>query len=220
MDLKNLALFEGVSAADLAVIQSYLHEKTFKKGEVILSEGAPCEKIFIVHSGRVKIYRTTNSGREQILEMLGPGATCACHPGAADWLCNTTAEAVAPSKVLFLSRERFAHLVQTNAKVSQALNRIFADKLRCLGSLIEEVSLKDVKKRLVKFILDMLAENAGAKKETLLIPFTREELAQRLGAARETVTRHLQQLKRKKLIDLQPHQIVILDLPGLQKLLS
>jgi CRP/FNR family transcriptional regulator, dissimilatory nitrate respiration regulator len=219
MDLKRIALFEGVSSADLTVIQSYLHEKTFAKGEVILSEGAPCEKIFIVASGRIKLYRTTDAGKEQILEMLGPGDTCACHPGTGEWLCNTTAEAAAPSTVWFLSRERYAHLVQHHAKISLALNRIFADKLRCLGSLIEEVSLKDVQKRLVKFILDMAVENT-AKKETLFIPFTREELAQRIGAARETVTRHLQELKRENLIDIQPHQIIILNSQGLKDLLS
>ena len=105
--------------------------------------------------------------------------------------------------------------------MSLALNRIFADKLRCFGALIEEVSLKDTKKRIVKFLLDMLAQkgSSAGKKETLEIPFTREELAQRIGAARETAARHLHQLKRARLIDIKPHQITILNKEGLEKLL-
>ena len=187
-----------------------------------MSEGAPCERIFIVQSGRIKLYRMTSSGREQILETLGPGDTCACNPGSVEWFCNATAEAVMPSKVLFLFRDQYVRLVQTNSRMSLALNRIFADKLRCFGALIEEVSLKDTKKRIVKFLLDMLAQKGASagKKETLEIPFTREELAQRIGAARETAARHLHQLKRAKLIDIKPHQITILNREGLEKLLS
>jgi CRP/FNR family transcriptional regulator len=117
----------------------------------------------------------------------------------------------------FLSRENYIRLVQTNAKLSQALNRLFAERLQCFSALIEEVSLKDSKKRLIKFLLDMLAESKD--QGLLALDFTREELAQRLGVARETVARQLYQLKRKKLIDIKPRQIVIRDKAGLQKLL-
>ena len=221
MDLKKIPLFHGISPSERALIQSYLHERSFDKGEVLLSEGSPCEKIFIVKSGRIRLYRMTPAGREQILEILGPGDTCACNPGTPEWACNTTAEAVTPSKVWFLSREQYARLLQSNSKITLALNRLFADKLRCLGSLIEEVSLKDTKKRLVKFLLDMLEKKgADAKRGVLFIPFTREELAQRIGAARETVARHLHQLKRAKFIEIKPHQIIISDKEALKKLLS
>lgn len=173
-----------------------------------------CERVFIVQTGRVKLFRTTSSGREQILETLEAGDTCACNPGASVWSCATTAEALSPCKVWFLSRPDYVKMVQTNSKVTQALTRLFAERLRCFGSLIEEVSLKDVKKRLIKFILDMAAEKKGAS--TLFIPFTREEIAQRIGAARETVARHLHQLKRDKLIDIKPYQIVIRNMEGLK----
>ncbi len=222
LDLQKIPLFHGLSAGDLTLIKSCLHEKSYAKGEILLSEGAPCGRVFFVESGRIKLYRMTSQGREQILETLGPGDTCACNPGSAEWFCNATAEAVMPSKVWLLSRDLYVRLVQTNSKISLALNRMFAEKLRCFGSLIEEVALKDTKKRIVKFLLDMLTQEAGSpgKKETLLIPFTREELAQRIGAARETVARHLHQLKRAKLIEIKPHQIIILNRQGLEKLLS
>ena len=163
----------------------------------------------------------TSAGREQILEMLGPKDTCACNPGSAEWFCSATAEAVTPCKVWFLSRDEYIRMVRSNSKLSQALNRVFADRLRCFSALIEEVSLKDAKKRLVKFLLDMLAQKPPAAKEKVLwIPFTREEIAQRIGTARETVARHLYQLKRAKLIDIKPHQIMILSKEGLEKLLA
>lgn len=222
--IRQIPLFQGLPARDLAVLESSLREKTCKKDEILLNEGLPCEKIFIVQTGRIKLYRMTSSGREQILEMLGPGDTCACNPGSAEWFCSATAQAVTPAKVWLLSRDQYMRMVQNNSTISQVLNRIFADKLRCYSSLIEEVSLKDTKKRLVKFILDMLAHKAKTplevRKDVLFIPFTREELAQRIGTARETAARQLHHLKRANLIDIKPHQIIILNQQGLEKLLQ
>ena len=219
--LDKIPLFQGLSGDELAAVKSCLRERAFEKGEILFNEGKPCERVFIVREGRVKLYRIASSGREQVLETLGPGDTCACNPGSQAWFCSTTAEAMAPSNVLFLSRADYVRMVQTNSKVSQALNRLFAERLKCFSSLIEEVSLKDVKKRLIKFLLEMLSarESKYGKGDAVFLPFTREEIAQRIGAVRETVVRYLMQLKRSKLIDLKPHQIVIRDKPGLEKLL-
>lgn len=222
LSLKEVPLFHGLSESELNSVKTCLREKSFEKGEILFYEGKCCERVFIVQSGRVKVYRTASSGREQILETLGPGDTCACNPGASAWSCSSTAEALTSAAVWFLSREDYVKMVNTNSKVSHALNQLFADKLRSFSSLIEEVSLKDVKKRLVKFLLDMLAEktHSSDQRDILLIPFTREEIAQRLGTARETVARYLYQLKRAKLIDIKPHQIVIRNKSGLEKLLA
>lgn len=217
--LEKVPLFQGLGREELEGIKSRLREKSFEKGEVLFHEGRLCERIFIVQSGRVKLYRTASSGREQILETLGPGDTCACNPGSSVWACATTAEAVTPCSVWYLSREDYVRMVESNAKISHTLNRLFAERLKNFSCLIEEVSLKDVRKRLIRFLLDMLAGKKGGG-EALFIPFTREEIAQRLGAVRETVARHLHELKRAKLIDIKPYQIVIRNKEGLEKLLS
>jgi len=217
-----IPLFRDLSEDELTSVKSCLREKSYDKGEILFHEGASCERVFIVQSGRVKIYRTASSGREQILETLGPGDSCACNPGSLAWSCLATAEAATDCTVWFLSRNDYVRMVQTNSKLAHTLNRLFAEKLRCFSSLIEEVSLKDVKRRLVKFLLDMLNEKTSKSEgnKTLFIPFTREEIAQPIGAARETVVRYLYGLKRSKLIDIKPYQIVVRNKEGLEKLLS
>lgn len=221
MEIEKLPFFQGLSKKELAAIRTCLKERSFQKGEQLFFEGKTCERVFFVRSGRVKLYRVSESGREQILETLGPGDTCACNPGSAVWQCASSAEALTPCTAWFLSRENYVRFVQSNAKLSHALNRLFAERLQCLSSLIEEVSLKDTRKRLIKFLLGLLENhsNPASKKETLTIAFTREELAQRIGAARETVARQLSGLKRKKLIDIKPREITILSKEGLEKLL-
>jgi CRP/FNR family transcriptional regulator len=219
--IKDIPFFKGLTEAELAAVGRCIKEKTFEKGESLFLEGNACERVFFVKSGRVKLYRTSSSGREQILETLGAGNTCACNPGSAAWSCASSAEALTPCTAWFLSRENYVRLVQAHSKLAHALNRLFAERLRCFSSLIEEVSLKDSKRRLIKFLLDMLKESQKKHQErkALAIPFTREELAQRIGVARETVARQLYQLKGKKLIDIKPHEIIIQNKAGLEKLL-
>lgn len=226
--LRDIPLFHDLSESELASVQSCLREKTYEKGEILFDEGKSCERIFIVLTGRVKLYRTSSSGREQILETLAPGDTCACNPGSLTWCCSSTAEAVTACKVWFLSRDDYVRLVDTSTKLAHTLNRLFAERIKNFSSLIEEVSLKDVKKRLVRFLLEMLAAKGDGRKrisvrtnreDVLFIPFTREEIAQRIGTARETVARQLHQLKRSKLIEIKPYEIVIRNKEGLEKLL-
>ncbi len=217
--LKDVSLFHGLSALELDAVKAQLREKDFAKGEILFSEGRPCEKVFIVRQGRVKVFRMSSSGKEQILETLGPGDSCACNPGSCEWHCGSSSEALTDCKVWFIPRDFYVKLSQKSTNFSHALNHLFAERLGKFSSLIEEVSLKDVKKRLIKFILDMQKDKKGIASDLLFVPFTREEIAQRLGTSRETVARYLAQLKRSKLIDIKPSQIVILNKEGLAKLL-
>ncbi len=219
--VKDIPLFQSLSSKEIDSIKTCLKEKSYEKGEILFSEGEMCQRIFIVREGRVKLYRISSSGREQVLETLNAGDTCACNPGSTVWSCSSTAEAVTRCTVWYLSRDAYVNMVQKNPTFAQTLNRLFAERLRCFSSLIEEVSLKDVKKRLVKFLLD-IKDSKPTKlqsKDTLSVPFTREEIAQRLGATRETVARHLSELKQEELIDIKPKQVIIRNRTGLEKLL-
>ena len=223
LDLKSTPLFRDLSEEEHLKIQTCLREKNYIKGELLFMEGRSCERIFIVRSGRVKVFRTTSAGREQILESLNPGDTCACNPGTREWCCTSSAQALADTTVWYLSREDYVRMVESNSKLARALNHLFSERLQNLNRLVEQVSLMDTKARLIKFLLDLQADGVTKRNKSdnvLFIPFTREEIAQRLGMARETVARQLSQLKDARLIDLKPKQIVILDKQGLEKLLA
>ena len=152
IDIKDVTFFQGLSDKELSAIKDCLHEKSFNKGQNLFLEGNSCERVFFVKSGRVKLYRLGSSGREQILETLDPGNTCACNPGAAAWQCSSNAEAVTDCTVWFLSRDHYVNLVKTNTSIAHSLNHLFAKRLQCFSELIEEVSLKDSKKRVIKFL--------------------------------------------------------------------
>lgn len=217
IQFEDVALFQGLNETELNHLKGCLHEKSFEKGEILFSEGNGCQRVFIVKEGRIKIFRMAENGREQIIEILGPGETCACNPGNVAWFCSSSGQALSETKVWYLSRQDYLELIEKNHEVSHSLNRIFAKKLQCFTSLIEEVSLKDVRQRLIKFLLDMFDQNES---NTLFISLTREQIAQQIGTSRETVSRYLSQLKDAHLISLESHQITILDQQGLKALLK
>lgn len=223
LEIKDIPFFHELTPSELKAVSSCLIEKTFKKGEVVHNEGGNCSVLFFVKTGRVKVYRTSSQGKEQIYEILGPGETCACNPGELVWKCASSAEALADSTLWFLSRENYVRMVRDNSKLMHALNDLFAKRLQCFSDIIEEVTLKDSKQRLIKFLLDMLEHKQTTSPKgtnALFIQSTREEIAQRLGVARETVARQISELKRKKLIDVKPFLIVIRDKQALEKLLK
>lgn len=219
--LEEIPFFHELSEADLSSVKERLTEKTFAKGEALFTEGNACEAILFVKSGWIKMYRTSASGTEQIVETLGPGETCTCNPGAHNWNCALTAQALTPGTVWFLAKEDYVRLIQSNPKLSHLLNRVFAERLQRASSLIAELSSEDSKKRLAHLLLELLAKSGrkDSAKGVISIPLTREELAEMIGTSRETVVRQLYELRRQKLIDIQSRRIVILDRQGLKKLL-
>lgn len=167
------------------------------------------------------MYRSSPAGTAQIVEILGPGETCTCNPGAYNWTCALTAQALTPCAVWLLAREDYVRLIQINPKLSRFLNRLFAERLQRSSSTIAELSSEDSGKRLARLLLDLLAKSGGkdSAKGVISVPLTREELAQMIGTSRETVVRQLYELRRQRLIDVQSRKIVILDRQGLKKLL-
>lgn len=222
MTLGRVPLFSGLSSGQIKMMEGAIKERAFLKGDILFFDGKPCDQIVIVKSGRVKVFRTASSGREQILEVLDPGDTCACNPGASAWCCSSSSQALTDCEVWILPREKYAAMVKSNSQMSHALNDLFAKRLQKLSSLIEEVSLDEPSRRIAKFIFDLSAVDEDVKGSPTIseLPFTHEEIAHRLGLVRETVTRHLQHLKKAGLIDLKPRKIIIVDRKGLESLLA
>jgi CRP/FNR family transcriptional regulator len=219
--LEEVPFFRGVSEEDLSSIKKRLTEKTFGKGEMLFIEGNACAGIFLVKSGWIKLYRTSLSGTVQSLEVLGPGETCTCNPGARNWTCALTGQALTRCTVWFLPKKDYVKLIESSPEVSHMLNRVLAERLQKAGSSIAELSSEDSKKRLAHLLSELLAKSGGkdSARAVISVPLTREELAEMIGTSRETVVRQLYELRREKLIDIRSRKIVILDRQGLKNLL-
>lgn len=220
-NLNEIPLIRGLPKELFAQIKSNAKINNYKKGDIISYEGKMCGRILFVRSGRIKISCAAPNGKEQILEVLGPGDTCACNTGQAAWQCSSSSQALTDCSVWILPRRYFMQYIHSNSKFAHSLNEVFAERLRKLSSLIRDVSLDGPQKRLAKFLVDMAQSDSSRQEDGLTyLDFTHEEISQRLGFVRETVTRHLQQFKRRGLIDIKPRRLIIFDEVGLKNICS
>ena len=221
--IDDISLFKDLTCREKEDLSRRLKQAFYKRGEILFSEGEECRHVFIIDHGRVKITRCSEDGREQILEVLKDGDSCACHPGCLPWHCQATAEALTDVSVWRMSRRDYSEMVQHNSRLSKALNEIFAKRLCHFSRLISTLSLDPPEKRIIRLLLHISSlERDDCGHDTCdCVLLTQEEIARRLGLVRVTVTRRLHQLKERGLIrQHQNKRLEILDRAGLQAMLE
>jgi CRP/FNR family transcriptional regulator len=156
--LRKWPLFSELGEDQLFEVVSRVHERTFRRGEVILLEGeAPHAVYFIIH-GQVRIYRLSPEGREQVLKRLGPGGVFNLVPVLDGGLNPSSAMAWTDVTVYAIERGQFLQMVREHPAFAVVFLTDFAAKLRHMAALVEDLSLRTVGARLAKLLLTQAAE--------------------------------------------------------------
>lgn len=210
--LKRLPLFAALSEDALAAVSDRTVEKTVRRGAFLFRKGETCHGLYVVVSGRIKIYRASPDGREQVLHVEGPGQPVAELPLFDSGAYPASARALEDSRVLFLPRDSFQWLYQNNPEIADAVIRDLGRRLRRLVRVVEKVSLKDVPARVAATLLEY-ADAADAARDggAFRVPRTQEELAAELATTRESVARALAGLRREGVIAQEGARVRILD---------
>ena len=182
----------------------------YEAGTLIFTEGDPVSGLFFIEEGTVKICRYSKEGREQILSLFNRGDTFN-DVAALDGGPNP-ATAIAFTDVIMwrIARPDLQQIVQRYPALAWALIESIARRTRHLVGLVQDLSLRSVKGRLAKLLLEQARAQAGTQ-DSVPRMLTQEEMASRLGTVREVVGRALRSLVASDLIALDRHQIVILD---------
>jgi CRP/FNR family transcriptional regulator len=214
--LNKVSLFADLSENELGALADRTARKSARAGEVIFHEGEPCEGLFVVETGAVKIFKTSASGREQVLTVEGPGGVVAELPVFDGGPYPASASAVRDSQLLFVSKRDFRSLCLENPEVSLKVLKSVGRRLRGLVGLIEELSFTTVRHRLGTLLL-RFAENEG-KPTAGGIEFTlppNHELASQIGTVRELVSRNLSRYQAEGIIRMDGKTVVLFDPQGL-----
>ena len=215
--LGKTALLAGLSTAELQSLAALTTRKRFSAGELLFSEGEPCAGLHIVSSGKVRIFKTSASGREQVLAVEGQGGSVAELPVFDGGPYPASVVAIEETEMAFISRRNFQAFCIQHPEVALKVLSVVGARLRNLVAIIEELSFTTIRQRLVSALLKM-AEAEGKKTARgieFLLPSSHQELANRLGTVRELVSRNLMRLQAEGLLEVDARQIVIKDLPGL-----
>lgn len=188
-------------------------------GTVLFTAGERCRGLYIVQSGRVRIYRLSPEGREQVLHIEGPGRPVAELPLFDGGAYPASAVTIEDTILAYLPRQDFEHLYRTSPDAAHAVILGLGKRLRHLVQLTQTLAFRDVAARLA-MLLAGYAERLGtttARGVELQLDRTQEELALEIGAARESVSRALKQLQRRGLVEqLDRDRFLIPDLERLR----
>jgi CRP/FNR family cyclic AMP-dependent transcriptional regulator len=209
--LRRISLFADLSDDALDRIARVSYARTYAPGEIVIFEGDPCEAVYFVVAGQVRVYRLSTGGREQVLARLGPGQSFnTVPPFKPAGVNHATVEALMPTDVYVITCKDFRRLVGECRELAVAMLEDFAGRLDHLTSLVEDLSLRTVRGRLARFLLEH-ADSGGVTRR-----WTQEEIAAHLGTVRDMVGRTLRAFVDGGLVQMERQRIVLLDREGLE----
>ncbi|WP_319588904.1 Crp/Fnr family transcriptional regulator [uncultured Desulfobulbus sp.] len=207
--LAHSLLFSGLPAEQLQEIAQICVSKRYTKGEAIFFEGDPGIGFYMVASGKVKIFKMSFDGKEQILHIFGPGEPFGEVPVFHGSPFPANAETLAESEVLFFPRTEFVGLITANPSLALNMLAVLAMRLRRFATQIENLTLKEVPGRLASYLHYLMEEQQRQDKVVLDIP--KGQLASLLGTSSETLSRIFSKMTEEGLIRVEGKTIFILD---------
>ena len=204
--LRAVPMFRGLEANVLDRVLEHCIERTYPRGATVFVEGETTRGLFVVWKGRVKIYKVAPGGREQILEVEGPGRSIAELPMFDGLPYPAGCAALEDSILLRMPADRFHELVAREPALARSVISALSRRLRHMVALVEEISLKAVRERLGRLLL----QEAGGR-TTMELRWTHHEIAARIGTVREIVSRTLSRLSQEGAIRIDGKRLSILD---------
>ena len=204
------------------MLAAHFVRKRYGHGELLFSEGDPCRGLYIIESGKLRIFKSSPNGREQVLAVEGPGGSVAELPVFDGGPYPASVSTVEDSQILFVSRPDLRSFCLQHPEVALKMLAVVGARLRRLVGIIEELSFTTVRQRLVAALV-RLAQATGKQTDRGIefeLAGTHQEMAHQLGTVRELVSRNLMRLQAEGLLDVEARSIVVLDMPGLSALLE
>ena len=209
-------LFHGLPHEQLGKIEKIAVKREMSRGELIFSEGDEGDGFYVVAQGRIKVFKVSLEGKEQILHILGVGEPFGEVPVFAGDVFPANAQALEKGSLLFFPREAFVKFISENVPVVLNMLGVLSLRLRQFALQIENLSLKEVPARLAGYLLFLSEEQQAT--EVVSLPIPKGQLASLLGTIPETLSRILLKMRDRGLLEVDGCNIKIFDMEGLEDL--
>ena len=219
--LRKAPLFANLPPDDLRRVAEFATPRHFAKKGSVFREGERAEGFFVVAKGRVKVFKLSEDGKEQVLHLIGPGQSFAEATIFEGGTYPAHAEALEECDLVFLPKRSFTDLLERNPRIALRMMASLSRWLKRMTDLVESISLRDVETRLVRFLSDELGGGGAIKDGTIYeLDVGKNVLASRLGTVPETFSRTLKKLQDEGKIRVKGKQIRILKAGPLFSILS
>ncbi|MFZ1980370.1 MAG: Crp/Fnr family transcriptional regulator [Smithella sp.] len=216
--IKDIILFQGISPEKIKELASQSVYKKFKPGEMVIGEADPIRSFYVVISGQLKLYRSSVEGKEQTLQLLGPGDPFGLCTAFATDSFPASAMAIEESAVLLIPGTVMEATARQEPALLFNIIQILSQRLKDSMTLIESLALKEIPERLASFLRHESAKNKTDKNDIVKLTISQRELAKILGATPEALSRAIRKMANEGIISASGREISILDSKALDEL--
>ncbi|QHS21948.1 Crp/Fnr family transcriptional regulator [Virgibacillus sp. MSP4-1] len=209
-------IFNHLTDDEMWEVADRSFHRKFIKGETIFQAEEPSNSLFIVHQGRVKIYRLAPNGKEQLIRILDQGDFFGEMSIFSEETLTSYAEAMVDTNICIINRSDIQELMVKHPAISLKILEEFSRRLDHTEHLVEQLSSQDVEKRIASYLIDLLKENSS-ESHVVKLPMSKKDLASMIGTTQETLSRRLTALQDKEMIEQTgQRKIKIIDIDQLQ----
>ena len=220
--LQLVPLFEGLDDAELERLAADVRRRAYPADQIIFHQGDPGHAVYIVESGRVRIYVQGEDGQEVSVSIYDPGDIFGEMSLIERQPRSATAVTMEDSVLLIIHDEDFYRHLQASHQLALNLMLTLSARLRDTTETVESLATLDVNRRLIKKLLHLAERQGVVTEEGIRIrgTLTQQALASLIGTSRESANRALSALARQGLIDVQHGHITIRKLRELERLIE
>jgi len=192
----------------------------YKKKQVIYAEGQHPNKLYYIQAGKVKIFKTSDTGKELITGLLSAGDFFGHIPLIENVVYEEFAETLEESSIRVIPRKEFEELLTTNQEIALKVIKLLANNIAEKEHQLVALAYHSLRKRVADSLLTLKKKYAKEGNELFSMSISREDLANIAGTATESLIRTLSDFKNEKLVKIKDGKIFLVDERKLQNLIN
>lgn len=203
--IETVPIFKNLTEDEMMEVAMITNEKKYKKSEMIYMEGDIWKKLFVIHKGVVKVSKITESGKEQVVRLLGPGDFLGELSMFSPVPMPNNAEAIEDVTMCIIDGDSLNPIMKEYPSIAFKVMETLSSRLSEAENLLEDISLNSVEKRIAGTLIRM----SGGKDEVNL-QVSKGTLASYIGMSQETLSRKLRAFEDQGIIEQRGHRKIII----------
>ncbi|MTI48845.1 Crp/Fnr family transcriptional regulator [Sporosalibacterium faouarense] len=207
-----VSIFSVLEDKELKEVTDLIIHKKYKKGQIICFEGDVSDRLYIISRGKIKVFKYTKEGKEQILYILSEGDFIGDLSLLKRSSFKFNAEALEDVAVCTLGKNDFDNVLKENPEIALKILEVVHDRIMRLEDLIQSLSTNDIEARIASLLLSFIKDFGIVEEDNIVlnIPLSREDMANYIGVTRETISRKLSSMQDEGTIELSGNKKIII----------
>lgn len=214
-------LFAELTTEQRARIEPRITPASYESGHIFYAPEESGDRVYLLRSGRVRIYKLSPEGRALTLLILEPSSIFGEMAINADWVHDSFAEAMSECSVGVIRRDEMRRILNSYPAIAMRFMTIMGRRLRALERKLADIAFKSVPQRLATVLLNLAQHPAAAAGTTPVVTrYTHQQLAEMIGSYRETVTKAIGEFREAGLIRVEEDAIYLTNMARLRELMA